>query len=136
MRTVLSAYHGDKSNSDEAAADLLNSPNMQPYLRLAMAGLQGSDIQPELRAIAEMPLEDRYIWRVASALRWAFADFDTVNVRADRDTLKVADLARVVDLLRLRPMQFCLFFQTLVGLSAMQQMMIDAMKASRDLADN
>jgi len=101
----------DQLTSEEGVAELLDSPEMQPYVRLAMAGLQGSDVQPQLHAIAELPLEKRYIWRVASALKWAFADFDNVNVKADIDTLSDADLTRVVKLLQHRPTQFCMFFQ-------------------------
>jgi len=31
---------------------------------------------PELEAIRQLPLEERHAWRMASALRWGFADFD------------------------------------------------------------
>jgi hypothetical protein len=61
-----------------------------------------------------------YRWRkihVArrSALKWAFADFDNVNLKADIDTLSDADLTRVVKLLQHRLIQFCAFFSALVG---------------------
>ena len=69
--------------SEEGAHDLATSPNMEPYLRLAMAELQAADLGPELETIRRLPLEKRYIWRVASALRWAFADFDSQNVATD-----------------------------------------------------
>ncbi len=39
-----------------------------------------------------LPLEKRYAWRVASALKWAFADFENLNVVADRRTLSQEDL--------------------------------------------
>ena len=101
--------------SDEPAEDLLDSPEMQPYMHVAMAGLQGEDIELELQAIRELPLEKRYIWRVASALKWAFADFDTVNVRIDKDTLSDDDLTNVLKMLELRPIQFCPFLRALIG---------------------
>jgi hypothetical protein len=30
--------------------------------------------------VAELPLEKRYVWRVASTLKWAFADYDSANI--------------------------------------------------------
>jgi hypothetical protein len=44
----------------------------------------GGENEPCARARAESGwrrLERRYIWRVAPAQKWAFADYDTVNVR-------------------------------------------------------
>jgi hypothetical protein len=96
-----------------------------------MAALQGSDVQPQLQALAELPLEKRYIWRVASALKWAFADFDNVNVTAEMDTLGEADLGRVLRLLQQRPIQFCLFLAALVGPAEMQRMMVEAIKIAK-----
>jgi hypothetical protein len=51
-----------------------------------MAEMQVSDGETELEAIRSLPLEKRYVWRVASALK-GFADFDNVNVDADRRTM-------------------------------------------------
>jgi hypothetical protein len=121
--------------SDESARDLLNSPDMQPYMRLAMAGLQGANVDQELQAIRETPLERRYIWRVASALKWAFADFDTVNVRIDKDTLADGDLIAVLRMLELRPMQFCLFLRALIGPELMERKMIEAIEVAKNLGD-
>lgn len=117
--------------SEDGVDELLDTPEMQPYIELAMAGLQGKDIQPQLQALAEVPLEKRYIWRVASPLKWAFADFDDVNVKADRDTLADADLARVLKLLQHRPIQFCSFLAALVGPVEIQRMMVQAIKIAR-----
>jgi hypothetical protein len=124
-----------KIHFDESARDLLSSPDMQPYVRLAMAGLQGSNVDQQLQAIREIPLEKRYIWRVASALKWAFADFDTLNVRVDRDTLADQDLAVVLKMLELRPIQFCMFLKALVGPLVMAQMMGEAIKVATDLGE-
>jgi hypothetical protein len=122
-------------HSDETAGELLDSPEMQPYMRLAMAGLQGFDIEPQLQALRELPLEKRYIWRVASALKWAFADFDTVNVRADKDTLPDQDLTKVLKLLELRPIQFCMFMRALIGPVQMGRLMMEPIRTARDLRD-
>jgi hypothetical protein len=91
---------------EDGAHELATSLDMEPYLRLIMAEMQGADPTPELEAIRQLPLERRYLWRVASALKWAFADSETDNVIADKVTLSPEDLARVMDLLKLRPIQF------------------------------
>ena len=111
---------------EEGADALVNSPDMEPYVRLAMTLMTGADPAPNFEEIARLPLEKRYVWRVASALKWGFADFDDLSVTADRDTLPAQDLAKVIDLLRLRPIQFCIFLKTLVGAQEMKRMMIEA----------
>ena len=88
--------------------------------------MQGADVEPHLEALSTLPLEKRYVWRVASALKWGFADFDDVTVAADRDTLNPDDFAKVVELLKLRPIQFCMFLRALVGAEEMKKMMVKA----------
>lgn len=73
-----------------------------------------------------MPLEKRYVWRVASALKWGFADFDDLSVTVDKETLTPTNLAEVMDLLKLRPIQFCMFLKALVGAEEMQRIMVQA----------
>jgi hypothetical protein len=116
--------------SEEGAPDLATSPNMEPYLRLAIAEVQGADLGPELEAIRRLRLEERYVWRVASALKWAFADFDSRNVAADKETLSAEDQAKVMDLLKHRPIQFCLFLRVLLGREEMKRVMIQAIAAA------
>jgi hypothetical protein len=108
---------------------------MQPYMRLAMAGLKRANVDQELQVIREMPLERRYIWRVASALKWAFADFDTVNVRIDKDTLSDTDLITVLRMLELRPLQFCMFLRALMGPEVMERKMAEAIEVAKNLGD-
>ena len=97
--------------SEDGAHELATSETMQPYLRLLKAGLQNKDTTPHVEEIAQLPLEKRYIWRIASALKWAFADFDNVYVAVDRDSLSEEDLRKMIELLRLRPMQLCMFLK-------------------------
>ena len=101
--------------SEDGAHELATAPDMQPYLRLIKAGMQNHDITPNMEEIAVLPLEKRYIWRVASALKWAFVDLEDVSVNVDRKTLSAEDLRKVVELLRLRPMQLCMRWSWLVG---------------------
>ncbi len=117
--------------SEDGAHELATSPDMQPYLRLIKAGLQDKDITPHVEEIAALPLEKRYIWRVASALKWAFADLETVSVAVDLETLSPEDLGKVVELLRLRPMQFCMFLKALLSTEVMEQVMAEAVAVAK-----
>jgi len=116
---------------DPAAEDLLDSPAMEPYLNLAMAIMGGKDTGPAMEELAALPLEKRYVWRVASALKWAFADFDTESVAADRKTMSAEDRRRLIELLAHRPLQFCLFLSALFGEKQMELMLISAIRNTR-----
>jgi hypothetical protein len=119
---------------EEGADELVNSPDMEPYLQLAMAVMQDADPTTELEAleaIRQLPLEKRYVWRVASALKWGFADFDDLGVKADKETLTPEDFAKVMELLKVRPIQFCVFLKALVGAQEMKRIMLQAIAAAR-----
>jgi hypothetical protein len=119
---------------DPAAEDLLESAAMEPYMNLAIAMMGGKGPSPAIERLAALPLEKRYVWRVASALKWAFADFDTVTVEADRQTLSPEDRKRLVDLLKHRPLQHCLFLSALLGQKQMEILMVSAIKNARVIA--
>jgi hypothetical protein len=116
---------------EDGAQELATSPDMEPYIRFAMAVMQGFDPTSELEVIRSLPLERRYVWRVASALKWGFADFDDLIISADKETLTPEDFARVMELLKLRPIQFCLFLKALVGIEEMQRMMVEGIKVAK-----
>ncbi len=118
-------------HQEDGAHELATSPDMEPYFNFAMVLIQGHEPGPELETIRQLPLEKRYVWRVASALKWGFADFDDLSVDADRLTLSPEDFAKVMDLVKLRPMQFCMFLKTLVGVEEMQRMMVEAIKVAK-----
>ncbi len=120
--------------SEDGAHELATSPDMQPYLQLMMADMQGDDTAPLLSAISELPLEKRYVWRVASALKWAFADLETDHVAADRQTLSPEDRTRLAELLMQRPVHFCIFLSALFGEKQMELLMISAIKNARAVA--
>jgi len=115
-----------KLKSEEGAQELVESPEMEPYLNFAMALMKGADPEPELEAIRQLPLEKRYVWRIASALKWGFADFDDLSVDADTQTFTPEDLAKVMELLKIRPIQFCIFLKKLVGREEMVRMLMEA----------
>jgi hypothetical protein len=116
------------------AESLLDSPAMQPYVNLAVAIMSGQDVSAATAEIAALPLEERYVWRVASALKWAFADLESVSVEADRQTLSPADQKRLLELLKHRPLQFCLFLGALLGQQQMEALMVSAVKQARMIA--
>ena len=106
--------------------DLASSPDMKPYLEFIKAVVQDHDPSPELEVIWRLPLEKRYIWRVASALKWGLADCESLSVEADKQTLTPEDFAKVMELLKFRPMQLALVLKVLVGAEEMQRMMVEA----------
>jgi len=117
---------------EEGAHELATSKDMEPYIDFAKAVMTNADTTAELDAIRQLPLERRYVWRVASALKWAFADFDDLSVDADRMTLTEEDAKRLVDLLRHRPMQFCMFLKALLGAEAMEGLMTNAVRVVKE----
>jgi hypothetical protein len=68
---------------------------------------------------------------VASALKWGLADCESLSVEADKRTLKPEDHAKVMELLKFRPMQLALVLKTLVGADEMQRMMIEAIGVAK-----
>jgi hypothetical protein len=122
--------------TESGSEDLLDSPAMEPYINLAVAMVKGQNVNAALKELAALPLEKRYVWRIASALKWAFADFDSINVEADRQTLSPKDRLRLLGLLRHRPLQFCLFLSALLGQKEMEALMISALKNARVVAEH
>ena len=116
---------------EDGAEELLKSPAAQPYIRLAVALAAGRDIQAPLLEISQLPLGNRYLRRVVSALKWAFVDLDDLSIVVDRKTLSPEDLDKVEELLRLRPLQFCLFLKALCGSEEMEQIMAQAIQQAK-----
>jgi hypothetical protein len=70
---------------DPLALELSNSEEARPYTDYFMKALSNdaAGVQNPLQILRDLPLEKRYTWRVFSALKWAFADFDDECVRLD-----------------------------------------------------
>ena len=117
--------------AEDGAKELMSAPAMQPYLRYAEAVITSGDVDGAMREIADLPLDKRYVWRVASALKWGFVDFDDWNVVVDRKTLSQEDGDKVMRLLRFRPIQFCMFMKALVGAEVMERMMNEGIAAAK-----
>jgi hypothetical protein len=121
---------------EPGAEEMIDSPAMEPYVKLAMAVMGHKNVGPAVEEITALPLEKRYTWRVASALKWAFVDFENLNVVADRKTLSQEDLDTLVDLLRVRPLQFCMFFAALFGEERMEKLMLSSVEQVKTLRAN
>ena len=116
---------------EEGAEELLNSPQMRPYMHYIEAVVTGASREESSAAIAQLPLEERYVWRIASALKWGFADFDDYSVAIDRATLSSEDFAKLRRLLQSRPFQFCLFLRALLGPEEMERVLSNAIAAAK-----
>ena len=119
-------------HSEEGAQELVRSERMKPYLALLKAQIGGQDTEPFLTALAALPLEERYVWRVISALKWAFCDLETENAIADFRTLSAEDRVKVAEPLTLRATQFCLFVNALSGEDAKERIMQHAVKCAKE----
>jgi hypothetical protein len=95
--------------------------------------IQDHDPSPELEAIRQLPLNKRYVWRIASALKWGLADCEDLSVEADKRTLTPDDFAKVMDLMKFRPMQLAIVLRTLLGAEEMQRMMVEAIKVAKQV---
>jgi hypothetical protein len=105
---------------------------MKPYLAFLKAQTGGQDTEPYLVALAALPLEERYVWRVISALNGPFCDLDTENAIADLHTLSEEDLKKVVEPLTLRAIQFCLFVNALIGEEATERIIQHALRRAKE----
>jgi hypothetical protein len=85
--------------------------------------------------ISVLPLEQGYTGRVAYALKWAFADYENLKVGADRRTLSQEDLDKLVDLLRVRPPQFCIFLAALFGEEQMETIIAGSVQQVKSLRE-
>ena len=119
-------------NSEAGAQELVRSERMKPYIALMRAQMGGQDTEPYLSALAALPLEERYVWRVISALKWAFCDLDTESAIADLHTLSEEDLKKVVEPLTLRTIQLCLFVNALVGEDATERIVQRALRCAKE----
>lgn len=116
---------------EDGAKELVRSEKMKPYLDLLKAQIGGQDPEPFLAVLSALPLEDRYAWRVRSALKWAFCDLETENLLADLATLSVADRKTLLEPLQLRALQFSIFILTMVGEEAGEPLMLQALRGAR-----
>jgi len=121
---------------EEGANDLVKSEAMRPYLNLALAQVRHSGIDDAMQEIRSLPLEQRYVWRIAPALKWAFADCDDASAEADRRTMVPDDFEKIKQLVHLRPAQFCIILKALFGEEEMLRMMTAAITMARQMGSS
>jgi hypothetical protein len=70
---------------DALAVDLAESAAMRPYMNYYEAVVRNNDRAADNAAqqIKHLPLEQRYIWRIMSALKWGLSDFDSKTIKLD-----------------------------------------------------
>jgi hypothetical protein len=78
-----------------------------------------------------LPLEDRYSWRVTSALKWAFCDLETKNLIADLETLSAADIKKLIEPLQMRALQFSIFLLTVLGEEGGEHLILQALEGAK-----
>jgi hypothetical protein len=116
---------------EDGARELVRSEKMKPYLALLKAQINGQDTAPFVEALAALPLEDRYSWRVTSALKWAFCDLETENLIADLETLSAADVKKLIEPLQVRTLQFSIFILTMLGEEVGEQLILHALEGAK-----
>ena len=116
---------------EDGAQDLVRSEKMKPYLELLKAQIGGQDTAPFVEALAAVPLEDRYSWRVMSALKWAFCDLETENLIADLETLSAADVKKLIEPLQMRTLQFSIFILKMLGEEVGEQLILHALESAK-----
>ena len=115
---------------EDEANELVRSEKMRPYLELLKAQISGQDTAPFVEALAALSLEDRYAWRVTSALKWAFCDLETENLIVDLQTLSGADVKKLIEPLQTRTLQFSIFLLTILGEEAGEHLILQALKGA------
>lgn len=92
---------------------LVAGENMKPYISHLKAQMTGADIEATLAAIAALPVEKRYLFRIEQCLGWALADFDSETAKLDAPYMP--DLAATIMNLKVRVYQLLRLLEVLQG---------------------
>jgi hypothetical protein len=98
---------------DPLAEELSNSEEARPYVDYFTRSISGdaAGVEAALQALRDLPLEKRYTWRVFSALKWAFADFESASVRLDLLSIPQPTRSEMTKELELRFQQLQMLLQ-------------------------
>jgi hypothetical protein len=98
---------------DPLAQELVRSEQSRPYMDYWMKAYSDdtAGIEDALRVLQDLPLEKRYTWRVFSALKWAFADFDYECVKLDLPYVPEAKRTEMVGELEIRLQQMAMLLK-------------------------
>jgi hypothetical protein len=115
----------DKIKPEEGTEELRTLESMIPYHEVIAATMQAQvegtveskrDYDLKCHHMREnIPLEQRYIYRMASALKYAFGDFDTMCLDIDHMTLSKEDWEKALAMFNLREIQMALMMLHLFG---------------------
>jgi hypothetical protein len=98
---------------DPLAHELATSEGMQPYLDCMIKAYRNNAVglDAAFQVVRDLPLERRYTWRVFSALKWAFADFEDEYVALDLPHIPEATRSDMTKELELRFQQLQMLLQ-------------------------
>jgi hypothetical protein len=99
---------------DPLAHELATSEGTQLYLDCPIKAYCNDAVafEPALEVVRDLPLEKRYTWRVFSALKWAFADFEDEYIALDLPHITEPTRSEMTKELELRFQQFQILMQT------------------------
>jgi hypothetical protein len=99
---------------DPLAHELATSEGTKPYLDCLIKAYRNNAVGLEaaLEVIRDLPLEKRYTWRVFSALKWAFADFEDEYVALDLPHIPEPTRSEMTKELELRLQQLRMLLET------------------------
>ena len=99
---------------DPLAHELATSEGTRPYLDCLIKayGDNAVGLEAALQVVRDLPLEKRYTWRVFSALKWAFADFEDEYVALDLPHIPEPTRSEMTKELELRLQQLRMLLQT------------------------
>jgi len=100
--------------TDLLANELATSEGTRPYLDCLIKAYRnnGEGLEAALEVIRDLPLEKRYTWRVLSALKWAFADFEDEYVMLDLPHIPEPTRSEMTKELERRLLQLRMLLQT------------------------
>lgn len=92
---------------DPIAQELVRSEQARPYANYFLKAYSNDNagVESALQVLRDLPLEKRYTWRVFSALKWAFADFDDECVKLDLPHIPETTRTEMVKELQIRFLQ-------------------------------
>ena len=99
---------------DPLAHELAISEDVQPYLDCLIKAYRNNaaGLDAALQVVQDLPLEKRYTWRVFSALKWAFADFEDKYIALDLPHITEPKRTEMTKELELRFLQLQMLLQT------------------------
>jgi hypothetical protein len=98
---------------DPLAHELATSEGTKPYLDCLIKAYRNNaaGLEAALQVVRDLPLEKRYTWRVFSALKWAFADFEDEYVALDLPHIPEPTRSEMTKELELRFQQLQMLLQ-------------------------